>query len=185
MVSVVRIVWAFLLLTVDAVDGSDDSDRRLGAIVGSFVADAATMPLHWIYSTDKVKELVGQGNPEFFHTPSCPFYDYALGENTPYGQQTLAYLDAVKGETIDPVQMQKAYEALYAGGGRCYTTVSNATKCYKDASTKEFLKNVASGLVSGLALTFSKPLIARLSRITQSVVETIPRQTQSHICPLL
>jgi ADP-ribosylglycohydrolase len=135
-----------VFLGVVAVSAAEDSDRRLGAILGSFVADAAAMPLHWIYSTAKVKELVGQGDPEFYHTPSCPFYDYALGENTPYGQQTLAYLNAVKGKTIDPAQMQKAYEALYTSGGRCYTTTQNASKCYKDGSTKEFLKNVASGL---------------------------------------
>jgi hypothetical protein len=36
------------------------SDRALGAILGSFVADAASMPLHWIYDTKKVAKLVGK-----------------------------------------------------------------------------------------------------------------------------
>merc|ERR1719487_832707 len=70
-------------------------DRALGAILGSFVADAASMPLHWIYDTKKVAKLVGDGKPEFFHTPSCPFYKYALGEDTPYGQQSRVYLAAM------------------------------------------------------------------------------------------
>jgi hypothetical protein len=48
----------------------------LGAFVlGAFVADAATMPLHWIYDVAQIKQLVGDGAPTFFHPPSCPFYD--------------------------------------------------------------------------------------------------------------
>ena len=38
-------------------DGQELSttDRAMGAILGSFTADAAAMPLHWIYDTKKVK----------------------------------------------------------------------------------------------------------------------------------
>jgi hypothetical protein len=55
--------------------------RAKAAILGGFVADAATMPLHWIYDVEKIKELVGDKNPEFFSPPSCPFYTYELGED--------------------------------------------------------------------------------------------------------
>lgn len=64
-------------LTMSAV-----KSRAKAAILGGFVADAATMPLHWIYDVEKIKELVGNKNPEFFNPPSCPFYTYELGENT-------------------------------------------------------------------------------------------------------
>eukprot|EP00191_Tetraselmis_sp_GSL018_P017201 CAMPEP_0177581442 /NCGR_PEP_ID=MMETSP0419_2-20121207/2150_1 /TAXON_ID=582737 /ORGANISM="Tetraselmis sp., Strain GSL018" /LENGTH=139 /DNA_ID=CAMNT_0019070485 /DNA_START=190 /DNA_END=606 /DNA_ORIENTATION=+ len=60
-----------------------DTDRRLGAILSSFVADAASMGLHWIYDVQKIKQLVGQGTPEFFEPPSCPYYKYDSGDLSP------------------------------------------------------------------------------------------------------
>jgi len=124
------------------------NERALGAILGSFVSDAATMPLHWIYDVDKIKNLVGTGNPEFYKTPSCPYYTYPLGENTPYGQQTLIYLSALAAKDgIDPTYLQNKYYAYYTAGGPCYTTAANKSLCYHDASTKEFVTNVAKGKV--------------------------------------
>ena len=32
--------------------------RAKAAIIGAFVADAATMPLHWIYDTEKIQNLL-------------------------------------------------------------------------------------------------------------------------------
>jgi hypothetical protein len=66
--------------------------RAISAMLGSLTADAASMPLHWIYNTSRIAELVGTGNPEFFNPPSCPFYSYQPGWNTPYGQQYMAYM---------------------------------------------------------------------------------------------
>jgi hypothetical protein len=31
------------------------------AVIGSFVADAATMGLHWIYDTSKIDQLIADG----------------------------------------------------------------------------------------------------------------------------
>jgi hypothetical protein len=49
--------------------------RARAAVLGAFVADAATMPLHWIYDVQRIEQLVGDGAPTFFHPPSCPYYD--------------------------------------------------------------------------------------------------------------
>lgn len=48
------------------------------------------MPLHWIYDRDKIKTLVTDrpDRPEFFDPPSCPFYTYEQGRNSPYGRCT-------------------------------------------------------------------------------------------------
>ena len=35
-------------------------------ILGAFVADAAGMSLHWIYSQPEIRDLVGSGSPFFF-----------------------------------------------------------------------------------------------------------------------
>lgn len=58
-----------------------------GAIAGAALADAASMPLHWIYDVPKLTALVGDKDPAFFDPPSCPFYAYDAGRNTPYGDQ--------------------------------------------------------------------------------------------------
>ena len=40
--------------------------RARAAILGSFVADAAAMGLHWDYSVAHIKALVGDGDAAFF-----------------------------------------------------------------------------------------------------------------------
>ena len=54
------------------------------------------MPLHWIYDADKIQGLLGdakrQDAPEFFPTPSCPFYAYETGKLSPYGDEVLPLL---------------------------------------------------------------------------------------------
>ena len=64
-------------------------------MIGSFVADAATMPLHWIYSSDKIRDLLDGKDPEFFPKPSSPFYQYPLGELSPYGAEAFYMLSSV------------------------------------------------------------------------------------------
>lgn len=49
--------------------------RSRAAVLGAFVADAATMPLHWIYDVQRIEQLVGDAAPTFFQPPSCPYYD--------------------------------------------------------------------------------------------------------------
>jgi hypothetical protein len=54
------------------------ADRAQGAILGSLVADTATMGLHWIYDLSKLQGLLQEhgraADPCFFEPPSCPFY---------------------------------------------------------------------------------------------------------------
>lgn len=103
-------------------------------MLGGLLADAAAMPLHWIYDVNEIKRLVGSGEPEFYRTPSCPFYTYPSGSGTPYGQQFGAYLTA--GAPFAPTAVEAAYAALYAAAPSWW---------YKDASTKEFIANEAAG----------------------------------------
>ena len=64
-------------------------------MLGAFVADAATMPLHWIYDTAALAAKVDGGEPAFFEPPSCPFYNYEPGRLSPYGDEALALLESV------------------------------------------------------------------------------------------
>jgi len=70
-------------------------DGCLGAVKAGFVADAASMGLHWIYDVSKLKELTKSQSPEFFEPPSCPFYKYEPGQLSPYGAEALGVLQVL------------------------------------------------------------------------------------------
>lgn len=76
-------------------------DRARSAIVGAFVADAATMPLHWIYDQTVLERMTKQRlsgtshGPEFFSPSSSPFYDYEVGKLSPYGDEVMPLLQCV------------------------------------------------------------------------------------------
>lgn len=68
-------------------------ERARAAMLGAFVADAATMSLHWIYDPSEIKAILkGSDHPEFFDPPHSPFYKYPLGSLSPYGDEALALL---------------------------------------------------------------------------------------------
>jgi len=95
-------------------------DRARSAILGAFVADAASMPLNRIYdqgaldkllrgrsrgdhSLNKQKHEQGRDEeevlepeiPEFFSPCSCPFYNLPNGENSPYGKEAYPLLHSI------------------------------------------------------------------------------------------
>lgn len=136
--------------------GDDDSlpspgsfeDRARAAVVGAFVADAAAMPLHWIYSQAQITRTVGRDNtPEFYSTPQCQWYSYRTGELSPFGQQGLVYLRTLATSThvtlsfVDPVEIAGAYYAYYSGSGPC----ASRSVCYHDTCTRGFVANMRSG----------------------------------------
>eukprot|EP01044_Picomonas_judraskeda_P017349 COSAG03_NODE_3245_length_2125_cov_6.171273_2_plen_191_part_00 len=53
------------------------ADRARAAIVGAFVADAASMPFHWVYSQSQIQRTVmsvgRDSTPEFYPTPQVRF----------------------------------------------------------------------------------------------------------------
>ena len=103
---------------VQARSAKDIASAAEAMVLGSFVADAAGMSLHWIYSQSEIADLVGSGSPIFFSPPSCPFYNYPLGSGTPYGQQTEVTLSVgAAGGGWAPSAYEAAYYALYKAGG--------------------------------------------------------------------
>ena len=94
------------------------AERRLGAIKGGLVADAASMGLHWIYDVNKIKALTKGAHAEFFEPPSCPFYKYEPGQLSPYGAEALGVLRILtdsRDKTFDPnvfaVELKEYFEA--------------------------------------------------------------------------
>lgn len=91
------------------------AERRLGAIKGGLVADAASMGLHWIYDVNKIKALTKGAHAEFFEPP---FYKYEPGQLSPYGAEALGVLRILtdsRNKTFDPnvfaVELKEYFEA--------------------------------------------------------------------------
>merc|ERR1711871_827605 len=117
-----RLLFALSLCGMCSALNISPAQRAQGAIEGSLVADAATMPLHWIYSTDSIAKKVEEngGEPAFYPKPSCPFYEYSLGQQTPYGQQSAVLL-----------QTMSARATLTCSTEQCSTTSATKTEAPK------------------------------------------------------
>lgn len=108
--------------TVEERSTEDEAAIRLrarSAVLGALVADAATMGLHWIYDTGKIRSILEGSKrtavPEFFEPPQCPFYQYKSGQQSPYGDEllpVLLYLD--EHGTLDDSNGQAFAEYLAA-----------------------------------------------------------------------
>lgn len=115
------------------------AEKARAAVLGAFIADAATMGLHWIYDPAKIQSLLDEkrasSNPEFFEPPSCPFYDYTAGSLSPYGDEQYAVLRflAEQGPMDAKNFAQYLYEYYKAYKGRL------------NHSCKTFLANFAAG----------------------------------------
>jgi len=123
------------------------AERAEAAVLGAMVADAAAMPLHWLYDPDDIRRLLQaagrEGQPEFFPVPSSPFYKAAVGTQSPYGNQTLVLLRSLAGSW--PGAGVDGFLAAYAEQN--FAEFQNfAAHAWTDASTRGFVKNYAAGL---------------------------------------
>ena len=102
-------------------------ERARAAIIGGFIADAATMGLHLIYDQAAIENLVKERikinqtieGPEFFDPPASAFYDYSTGRQSPYGDEIMPLLQSVsqKGyfDTNDAITEWLIFYDVYKG----------------------------------------------------------------------
>lgn len=119
-------------------------------MLGALLADAATMPLHWIYDLDKLNSLVEskttRTQPEFFPEPSCPFYEYPLGALSPYGDEAYAVLRYAAthtdmdgpGLTESLYQYFKGYQGRLNGTAKHLVAAWEEGKRYPVAAAEDF-----------------------------------------------
>ncbi|CAH1785631.1 unnamed protein product [Owenia fusiformis] len=135
-------------------------DRKIGCILGSAVADAAAQPLHWIYNTDKLDDLIRDAEEIEFWEPSAnPFYCIPTGSQSCYGDQAFVMLEslvACKGYNEEDLK-QRMYK-MFGPGSQYdnpivdqYTWKADLKKEYplktpwKHFSIKHFLKCYKAG----------------------------------------
>ena len=145
--TMVSLLILLLMVTLEESHGVVTvEERAVASVVGSFVADAATMPLHWIYDNKALHDLVKARpdlhEPAFFPVPSCPFYpppqyNYRTGESTPYGHAALIVLESISSGAVIPEAIAKSLFAEYGASG--------SYSGFRDGSTRGFVKNMAAG----------------------------------------
>ncbi|KAG2433550.1 hypothetical protein HYH02_012667 [Chlamydomonas schloesseri] len=144
--------------------------RAVAAAVGSSLADAAAMGVHWVYDLATMEQYEaerrvaageqhheasssgatsnlhssGRGHPytygcEFMEPPRSPFYAYASGRNSPYGEQTLVLLRSLaESGGLDCGHYADTFEATFG--------LTSGFDGYRDVSTKGFLRNYARAM---------------------------------------
>ncbi|KAG2501895.1 hypothetical protein HYH03_000393 [Edaphochlamys debaryana] len=117
-------------------------ERAKAAILGGLLADAASMPLHWIYDVPKMQELLAAKGltaaaPEFYPEPSCPFYQHPFGSLSPYGHELIPLLRTLADEG-------KVDEDKYAQAIHRYFT-SEEPNAYRNKSIRNVVAAVEEG----------------------------------------
>lgn len=77
----------------------------------SFIADVATMPLHWWYDQAKLAEKVGDASPAFFSPPSVQWYSYPEGVFSPYGDESLPLMRSIVNQ--GEFKVEEASESMF------------------------------------------------------------------------
>jgi len=117
--------------------------RAVAAVVGAAVADAASMPTHWVYDMAKLRQLLAtESDAAFFSQPQSEFYTYAHGRSSPYGEQTAALLQSLA-ETRG-----WSAEAYAARTFDAFGPAFRAAGGYLDGSLKGFIRNAVRPALS-------------------------------------
>jgi len=82
-------------LVAGVVGLPEESKKKISSIIGAVVADAASLPLEWIYQDDKMKEIVGDSNPEFWPESKCPFFTVPTGKISCYTDELISTLETL------------------------------------------------------------------------------------------
>ena len=117
---------------------------RSDLVIGALVADAAAMGLHWIYDSERVRE-VGGAEPEFMepdlaHYKGVPAYfahkGKKPGDPTHYGEQLMVAVESLENTqgTLDPIDYEKTFCDHFGPGGSWVG--------YIDYATRETLRNI-------------------------------------------
>ena len=121
-------------------------ERAHLAAIGALVADASSMPLHWIYDVPKMQLLLKNGNlsSPFFPELSCPYYKAkAVGDQSPYGYELFPLASALaqckeSSQNFDP---EVAVQHLVT----FFTSDERKESVYRNQSVRMTLENYEKG----------------------------------------
>ncbi|XP_071787461.1 crystallin J1A-like [Asterias amurensis] len=173
---------------------SSVTSRAVGAVVGGFIADAAGLPIHWVYNQDDLNAIVAKHDkPEFIPEGHCPYYKLPTGSLSGFADQGYALLQSlVESKGLD-LDNYKSSLVTRFGPGSGYDIDRSGEKPvlgpWLNGSLKQFLANHAekkakTGADSADVDSLSKvgPLVALYAGDPKlmSYVESTVRVTQDN-----
>ena len=111
------------------------TDNAKAMVLASFVADALSLGVHWIYNTNVIDKKWGR--VENYIKPQRPTFHptKSLGEFTHYGDQTLVLLKSIAGNSgFDPEKFAADWHQLF-----------DSYEGYFDGATKTTIENLKAG----------------------------------------
>ncbi|OUS18775.1 hypothetical protein A9Q97_00320 [Rhodospirillales bacterium 47_12_T64] len=119
-------------------------ERTLAFLLGSYIADAASLGLHWIYDPEQIADRIRtSGGTAAFQPPGRDHYHgmKAVGDMTQYGESTRVLHQSLlrTGGKLDLEDYQKGFIAHFGPGG--------GYKGYIDKPTRITLENLVQGQV--------------------------------------
>ena len=91
----VMVLFRFIIAAEGASISNIDRDHVQceNMLMASFIGDAATMPVHWVYDQQRLKVSIRSDSnltSVLYHSHSiCPFYSYPTGVFSPYGDESV------------------------------------------------------------------------------------------------
>ncbi len=125
---------------------SSVTSRAIGAVVGGFIADAAGLPVHWVYNQSDLNAILAKyDQPEFIPEGQCPFYKIPTGSLSGFGDQGYVLLKSlVESKGLD-LDNYKAGIKAHFGPGSAYDFDRSGDKPVKgpwiNGCLKQFLVN--------------------------------------------
>lgn len=119
-------------------ESSDKKAAMIAALAGGWVADAASLGLHWLYDSQRILEVGGQ-SPEFL-TPRADYFKGGFGyfahegkqpgDVSHYGAATRVLTDSllVSEGVLDVRDYQRRFRTFFGPGGRWQGYIDNPTR---------------------------------------------------------
>lgn len=137
---------------------STRQSRLVAALAGGWVADAASLGLHWLYDSERVREVGGDA-PEFME-PREEHYKGVFGyfahagkrsgDISHYGAATGVLTDSLLANqgTLDVRDYQRRFRTFFGPGGRWHGYIDNPTRITLDNLNRNEQNAIEQALAS-------------------------------------
>ncbi|MBL3823725.1 MULTISPECIES: ADP-ribosylglycohydrolase family protein [Marinobacter] len=150
------------------------------ALAGGWVADAASLGLHWLYNSERIAEVGGQ-TPEFlppradYYTKGFGYFAHEgkqVGDVSHYGAATGVLTDSLlaNNAALDVRDYQRRFRAFFGPGGQWRGFIDNPTRITLEnfnANEREAVKQAQDTMPAGLTEKQKRVLVQKVMPYTR------------------
>jgi hypothetical protein len=150
------------------------------ALAGGWVADAASLGVHWLYNSERIAEVGGQ-TPEFlppradYYTKGFGYFAHegkAVGDVSHYGAATGVLTDSLLANngTLDVRDYQRRFRAFFGPGGQWRGFIDNPTRITLEnfnTIEREAVEQAKSAMPAGLTEKQKRVLVQKVMPYTR------------------